>query len=83
MSYPRGVTAVAIRMVLRATICFFFFAFFFAIYYKLMKKANNEQDIKVEQLTYITCRRPASFLVWQPSEGDKNKLINVTKKVVK
>ena len=58
----------------------FFFFFFFAIYYKLMKKANNEQDIKVEQLTYITCRRPASSLVWQPSEGDKKKLINVTKK---
>ena len=53
---------------------------FFAIYYKLMKKANNEQNIKVEQLTYITCRRPASSLVWQPSEGDKNELINVTKK---
>ena len=69
-----------VMLMIFSTRCFFFVFLFFAIYYKLMKKANNEQDIKVEQLTYITCRRPASSLVWQPSEGDKNKLINVTKK---
>ena len=65
---------------LRKVLFYIFYFIFFAINYKLMKKANNEQNIKVEQLTYITCRRPASSLVWQPSEGDKNELINVTKK---